>query len=115
MHVPLEDCGGSDGYKYLWKELKNPKDEEHQDMKEWMDDMGYKKFNPTKFKVCCYWRLNVFLVYHLIVHKHNTFPFAENITKNDFVSHIVTKNQGSFRFDFTFETPHSMLITILRE
>lgn len=48
---PPEDCGGSDGYRNLLEALKDPKHEEHKDMKEWMDDMGYKKFNPTKFKV----------------------------------------------------------------
>lgn len=48
---PPEDCNGPEGYESLLIALKDPKHEDHKDMKEWLDDSGYKKFNPKKFSV----------------------------------------------------------------
>ncbi|KAJ6631248.1 hypothetical protein Bhyg_18012, partial [Pseudolycoriella hygida] len=48
---PPEDCGGPDGYKDLLEAIRDRKHEDHQSMKEWLEDSGYKKFNPKKFSV----------------------------------------------------------------
>ena len=53
---PPEDCGGTVGYKELLKTIRNPKDKEHDNMKEWLADCGYpgdfdpKRFSPSEVK-----------------------------------------------------------------
>lgn len=43
---PPEDCGGVYGYRHLLNVLKNPDDEEYEEMIEWLgDDFDPKKFN----------------------------------------------------------------------
>ncbi|CAG7722944.1 unnamed protein product [Allacma fusca] len=48
---PPEDCGGSPGYEDLKAAIRDPKREDHNDMKEWLVSQGFKKFNPKRFKV----------------------------------------------------------------
>ena len=42
---PPEDCGGPPGYDDLLEALRNPKDERHAEMKEWVG----RKFDPDRF------------------------------------------------------------------
>jgi len=42
---PPEDCGGFPGYMRMLEILKDPKDEEHEDIKEWLGE----DFDPEEF------------------------------------------------------------------
>jgi hypothetical protein len=42
---PPEDCGGPPGYKRLLEALRDPKHEDHEEMREWIGD----KFDPEAF------------------------------------------------------------------
>ena len=46
---PPEDCGGLGGYYHLIKVLKNSKNEEHEDMLEWLGLEDPREFDPTYF------------------------------------------------------------------
>lgn len=46
---PPEDCGGMGGYYNLLEILANPKDEEHEDMLEWLGIESPTDFNPEHF------------------------------------------------------------------
>ncbi len=46
---PPEDCGGVPGYYNLLETLRNPQDEEHQDMLEWLDIESADAFDPEAF------------------------------------------------------------------
>ncbi len=46
---PPEDCGGIPGYYNLIKVLKNPKNDQHEDMLEWLNIEDPKEFNPSYF------------------------------------------------------------------
>lgn len=46
---PPEDCGGLGGYDHLIEVLKNPKDEEHKDMLEWLSIENPNEFDPAYF------------------------------------------------------------------
>ena len=46
---PPEDCGGVYGYRHLLEVLKNPQNEEYEEMKEWLgEDFDPKKFSLAK-------------------------------------------------------------------
>ncbi|MFH1456687.1 MAG: plasmid pRiA4b ORF-3 family protein [Patescibacteria group bacterium] len=52
---PPEDCGGIGGYEYLLAVLGNPKDNEHQDMLDWLGlddsaDLKPDQFDPNSVK-----------------------------------------------------------------
>ena len=47
---PPEDCGGIGGYGHLLEVLANPKDEEHEDMLEWLGIDSPTYFNPKYFE-----------------------------------------------------------------
>ena len=42
---PPEDCGGPPGYAHMLEVLANPKDEEHEEVKQWLP----RAFDPAKF------------------------------------------------------------------
>jgi len=46
---PPEDCGGLGGYDHLIEVLNNPKDEEHDDMLEWLCIESPDEFDPAYF------------------------------------------------------------------
>jgi hypothetical protein len=46
---PPEDCGGLGGYNHLIEVLKNPKDEEYEDMLEWLAIDDPKELDPSYF------------------------------------------------------------------
>ncbi|KAG4079039.1 hypothetical protein HA402_001694 [Bradysia odoriphaga] len=49
---PPEDCsGGPDAYRDILAALSDRKHAEHKETKEWMENSGYKRFNPKKFSV----------------------------------------------------------------
>jgi len=46
---PPEDCGGTDGYRNLIKILKNPENEEYEEMVEWTGgDYDPEEFDPQE-------------------------------------------------------------------
>lgn len=49
MACPPEDCGGLGGYYELLETLKNPKNEGHGDMLEWLGIESAADFDPTHF------------------------------------------------------------------
>ena len=46
---PPEDCGGMGGYEHLLEVLADPKDEEHEDMLDWLGIEKPQEFDPVHF------------------------------------------------------------------
>jgi hypothetical protein len=46
---PPEDCGGPWGYEELLDTLKNPEHPDHEEMKDWVEDMVEGEFDPESF------------------------------------------------------------------
>ncbi len=46
---PPEDCGGVGGYYEFLAAISDPKHEEHQEKKEWAEEIGYEVGNPADF------------------------------------------------------------------
>jgi len=46
---PPEDCGSTPGYYELCETLKDPKNEEYEDKKEWLEMQALEDYDPNKF------------------------------------------------------------------
>ena len=46
---PPEDCGGPGGYAHLLEVVADPKDEEHDEMIQWLGIENSEEFDPTSF------------------------------------------------------------------
>ena len=49
MACPPEDVGGLPGYHKLIEVLKDPGHPEYEDHMEWLDEQGYRNYDPVKF------------------------------------------------------------------
>ena len=48
---PPDDCGGAWGYENLKQIVKNPKDEEYKDMRDWLGLASDEVYNPNLFDI----------------------------------------------------------------